>query len=501
MYKLSVPIKSATVTAANRKIYLEQCKNAGVERVFLALGTPIYPIPKHIIENVTAFRSEGFEVGVWINTLGHGEVLSHVVSNDILPEFSQIVNIQGEQLQHANCPLDSKFCKFISKYIADLAKTGTNIVMLDDDFRMSFRGAEIACACPMHLIRIGEILGEDITLEQLRPYVLSGKANKYRDAWLKVQEEGLLTLAEEIRAEVDKESPHVNICVCSSVTGWNVDNMDFNKLIHILAGKNKPIFRLTGAPYWASLKGRFSLISTIETSRTIASFCKDTDIELMAEGDVYPRPRYTSPASHLELFDGVMLGDKSADGILKYMFDYVAGPKFETGYLKLHNDNKDFRKNISEWFKDGANAGVKIITHPHTMKNADLDLSTLAIWSPVPYDGTMISSCGIPTVYRTDGICNSVFGENARSYDLSELKKGTILDAVSAVILSERGVDVGLKNFDKLFDKELSFICTNDPEYRSFISNGKVRFLPTELCDSATPVLYFSEPHKKNITA
>lgn len=285
-----------------------------------------------------------------------------------------------------------------------------------------------------------------------------------------------------------------------SVSGWNVGGLDVIGVTRIFAGKNKPVLRLTGAPYWAAT-GNYTLVAAIEEARMLSSFCDGADIDLMCEGDVYPRPRYTCPASYLELYDAAMRADGGYGGILKYMFDYIAGPDFETGYLKYHNGNKAYAEKLSKCFEGGANAGVRIIARPHTMKDADLNLSSLAAWSPIAFDGAMIASSSIPTIYRGEGICNSVFGENARSYDLSELKKGTVLDAVSAVILTQRGVDVGIKSFGGFVKKNIGRLCTDDPEYISYISDGKVRFLPAELKDSASPLLYSDSPDKNNTLA
>ena len=60
MYKLSVPIMSSTMNEQNRDIYVKQFREAGVERVFVALGTPVEPIPQSLIENVQFLKSEGF---------------------------------------------------------------------------------------------------------------------------------------------------------------------------------------------------------------------------------------------------------------------------------------------------------------------------------------------------------------------------------------------------------------------------------------------------------
>lgn len=495
MFKLSVPISTKTINKDNREIYLKQIREAGVDRIFLCgVGEPVEEIPERIVENVRFFKDNGYDVGIWLASIGHGFVL--IGAADAEEKFSQIETIKGEKMHHANCPMDAEFRTYFAQFVAKLAKTGADIIMLDDDFRMSQREEDVSCACPLHLKRIGEILGEDITREKLFPSVVSGEANKYRDAFLQAQEEGIMLLAKEIRTQVDKESSHVTVCTCTSLSPWNVGGYDVIEVSRILAGKNKPILRLTGAPYWTS-SGRFTLPASIEEARMLASFCKNSGIELMCEGDTYPRPRYICPASYLELYDTAIRADGGYDGILKYMFDYVAGPEFETGYLKYHSDYREYREMISEWFSGGANAGVRVFSYPHTMKDADLDLSSLEAWSPISIDGAMLANNGIPTVYHGEGICNSVFGENARKYDFSELKNGTILDAVSAIILTQRGIDVGIKSYADLTRQPVNYLCTNDPTFKSFIRYADARILSTELQDGAKSVLYMTQKEKQ----
>lgn len=489
MYKISVPFMNKTIHKGNREQYLALIKKAGASRIFLALEENV--IPDTLKENIEFFKAHGYEVGVWFNTTGHGFVFDHLVFQEEEAKFQQMVNVKGQQVQQANCPFDKKFLKFISNFVAEVAKLGPDIVMLDDDFRVSQHGPDFCCACPLHLQRMSEILGEEVTVEKMRPYVLTGKANKYRDAWMQAQRESLIGLAKAIRAKVDEKTPEVLVCNCTAMAPWNADDVDMVEIAHILAGKNKPILRLTGAPYWATGVRRTNpLITTFEIARMLVSFVKDKGIELMSEGDVYPRPRYNCPASYLELYDAVTRADGGYDGILKYMFDYVAGPDFETGYLAMHEENQVFYEKLQEAFKGGANAGVRIMVKPHTMKGADHDLSAPMLRSPVPIDGTMLGQCGIPTIYRGKGVCNSLFGETARTIDLSELENGTILDAVSAVILTERGVDVGLSGAWKMRAQSIGLIRTNNPECGAVITNGKVNVLETALKKEAEPVLF-----------
>lgn len=493
MYKISVPIMCATVCPANRETYVRQCRKAGATRVFLCTSSPMEPLPANLRENVAYFKEQGFEVGIWTDTIGHGFVLTHAENTDDGERFTSMVNILGESRAHAFCPMDAGFRRYIAAHIGVLAGTGADIVMLDDDFRMSQHGDILCCACPAHLHRIGEILGETVTREELRPYLVSGKENKYRSAWMQAQNEGLVALATEIRAEVDRVAPTVTVCTCTAYAPWNVDGADLQKISQILAGKNHPILRLTGAPYWAVKKRRFPLISVFEIARMLAAFCREWDCELMSEGDVYPRPRYTCPASYLELYDAVTRADGGYNGILKYMFDYVSGPEMETGYLKLHGADLPFLDQICTLFSRGVNAGVRVICQPHTMRHADLDLSELRLFTPLPAHGALLGHCGIPTVHGRPGMCNAVFGEHARLLDIGELACGTVLDAVSAVILTQRGVDVGLASYELPEWGVVSFLCDERPESKTFIQDGKVRLLPARLQSGARTVLWSCE--------
>lgn len=501
MYKISVPLMSSTVTATNREVYVQLCREVGAERIFFALNSIFDPISPSLVENVSYFKEQGFEVGVWTNTIGHGFVLSHATTDENDLKFSPIVDITGSVRLHANCPLDGSFKAYISDFIAELAKTGVDIVMLDDDFRMSQHGGELCCACGRHLSRMSELLGENLVRETIRPYVLSGKANRYRDTWLRVQSEGLTELARAIRKKVDAVAPNVTVCTCTALSPWNVDGVNMVEIAKILAGKNLPILRLTGAPYWATKKRKFPLITAFEIARMLASFAEGTGVELMSEGDSYPRPRYTCPASYLELYDGVTRIDGGYNGILKYMFDYVANPECESGYITAHKENRDYLHRLSEMFAGGANAGVRIFAAPHTYRNADLNLGRVTDISPRPLDATIFGCCSIPTIYRGRGVCNSVFGENARSYDREWLEDGTVLDAVSAVILTERGVDVGLKSYGKFSEQTISYLCTKDVTYTSYITDGEVRTLPAVLMENAEPILFSSKPKLEQTVA
>ena len=495
MYKISVPIMATTVTRENRARYAELCKEAGAERIFLATNDLMRGAPRNLKENVEYFQECGFEVGIWTDTLGHGVVLSHVEDADLPSPYTQMVDLFGKQLHHACCPLDPAFQAEAAKRLCALADTGADLIMLDDDFRLSNHGGDLSCGCPLHMERIEKILGEPISLEELRPHLISGKKNKYRSAWLRAQSESLLELASALRKAMDQEHADTTLCFCTAPSLFDVDHIDAKKLAKILAGKNPPLMRMSGAPYWAAKPRRHTLPASIECARLTASFMDDSGIERMAEGDVYPRPRYTCPASFLELYDQAVRVDGGYEGILKYMADYVAGPDFELGYFKFHQQSAPIYQKLPELFPKGANRGVRIQIRPHTYEGADLDLITRPdSRTPYPADGAMLAGCGIPSIYRGKGFCNSVFGENAREYDLSLLKEGTILDATAAMILMERGVDLGIANAGALLERTVSFAHGKDAARKSLVTEGNLRLIDPSLKAGAEAELFYSEP-------
>jgi hypothetical protein len=70
------------------------------------------------------------------------------------------------------------------------------------------------------------------------------------------------------------------------MNSWDIDGTNPDELSRILAGKNKPFYRLIGAPYWAVRKSfGVYLQDAVELERMESSFTRKPDVEIMAEGD------------------------------------------------------------------------------------------------------------------------------------------------------------------------------------------------------------------------
>lgn len=491
MYKISVPIKNTSLTSKTRDDYLKLLKASKIDRVFLVASESYDDEQKtqqliaSIKKNVDFLKDNGIDSAVWIGiTIGHGYLFAGDIRQDAKSN-KPLINLAGQTIGGTSCPLDESFRKRLSKQVADIARSGVKTIMLDDDFRLSVHGGEFCCACDEHMEVISKLCGENVSREQLKELAFNGKPNKYRSAWIKAQGDSLRLLANDIRRAVDEVAPDVSIFPCTSPCTWDVDGTSTVELAKILAGKNRSEARLIGAPYWVTHDARpFSMV--FETERTYAALCRDSGVRIMAEGDVYPRPRYNTPSSHLELFDAVMRADGSFDGILKYMVGYHTSASYDTGYFERHVYNLKVMEEISEIFDGKTACGVYIPTRPSLFANADFSVGVAQERYTQPLAGNVLTSLSIPTTYDSQhGVCAAVFGEEARHVCADVIEKGAVLDGVAAVILKEQGIDVGLVGERRFESIRANATVPADESEKAFVLHKSARLLKTDLKTTA----------------
>lgn len=446
MYKISVPIMNDNVTGDTREKVLTELKRFGTERVFLALNTyEMDPdkraaVYERLADNCRFFKENGLETGAWIWTFW-------VRGNH---DFRNMRSITGKEISEFMCPTDENFVSFACDYIKGIAACGVDLIQFDDDFRYGFLSDSPACLCDKHIAMINDIAGEHLTLAEIRDCILSGSKNKVRDAWLKVNGDAFRNFAASIRRTVDEVNPQIRVGACACMSAWDIDGTDAYELARILAGGTRPFVRLIGAPYWAVNKGwGNALQDVVELERMESAWTKCGDIEIMAEGDAFPRPRTQCPASYLEGYDTAIRASGCTDGILKYGIDYYSDVEYECGYAKFHERNRDLYQQIDRFFGGKCGCGVRVyesmkkisdMTMP-TKVNAEVNVQELFFSKAA----RTLAFNTIPTVYEGEGVCGIVFDENARTLPLAAAKNGLILDIAAAEILMERGVDVGIE--------------------------------------------------------
>lgn len=470
MYKISVPAGNGAMMRYGPESTLAALKRFDAERVFISVGSYIKN-EEHKKKSFEAlkkhteyFKFNGLEVGAWLWTF-----MFYSGS-----PYQYMVGIDGAEYKQQACPKDEKFVEFASEYIKEIAKCGVDLIMFDDDFRYGFHNVYPACLCPLHLKAISDITGETLTREEINAHIMTGGKNKYRDAYIKANGDAFRHFARKIREAADEVNPDVRVGFCTCMTGWDVDGVDAAEIARLLAGdKTKPFVRLIGAPYWAA-QGSWGhkLADTVEMERMESVWTKSDDIEIMAEGDAFPRPRMNTPASYLENYDTAIRASGCTDGILKYGIDYTSKPDTEQGYAKMHERNRAVYKWIDENFK-GVSDGVRVFTSMKKLSDVKMPTKVNYIYNPdflvFPYASRTLAYCSVPTTFTGKGTYTAVFDENARALPEDMLGDGLLLDIAAAEILTERGFDCGIRNIgepihadSEIFSDENEIISVRD---------------------------------------
>ena len=447
MYKVTVPIIIDS-KGFNKEKVLSELKRSGAHRIALALEREVGSafsserVLNHLKELIKYYKDNSIEVLVWL-----GETFGHSTAEIKGAQYSTIRHIDGTNTG-AFCPMDEKFTEDFCTWVKNVALCGADMIMLDDDFRLTARGDSGGCCCDLHMKSLRDELGEDISVSQLYSLVCSGNTNKYRDAWIKVQADSLINFSKKLRAALDTVNPDARLSFCAN-PDWFTHGGITLELCNVMAGNTKPFLRTICAPYWTS---GFSqpLGNIVEYERIQLDWCKNLGIEIMTEGDAYPRPRYKCPAVKLEFFD-MILRATGCDGILKYMLDYVSDTDYETGYIDAMTKNIPLYDSIERIFSNKNCIGVRPYNSYKTFKTEYLppdkkDNYNRVSWHIMSASSRFAAENSLPTSYDGNGV-NIVFGENARYINPELFTNGNIIDIEAARILIELGYDVGIDSF------------------------------------------------------
>lgn len=465
MYKISVPMTNCNIKRAGREKLLSEIRRFDADRVFLALSCYEPDEAKkqqaldELADNAAFFKAQGFEVGAWIWTFWIQAESA----------FRDMRTIKGKDITGHKCPTDEAFVRFACDYIRDIAKTGVDLIMFDDDFRYGFQSDAAACLCDGHIARINALTGEEKTREELETYITTGGKNKYRDAFLQVNGDVFRDFAKAVRSAVDTVDENMRVGFCACMSSWDLDGTTADEIARLLAGNTKPFVRLIGAPYWAAMTAWGNhLQDVIELERMESVWTRKGNIEIFSEGDAYPRPRLYTPASFVEGFDTALRASGCTDGILKYGQDYISNAGYESGYAVFHERNCAFYKQLDTYFVPKTSVGVRVYESMNKIADA---VTPTAVNDKIDIESIFFSKAArtlahnaIPTVYEGDGVCGIVFDENARHLPLSALKNGLIADLAAAEILMQRGIDVGLEKINGIAKgvREEHFLCDDN---------------------------------------
>ena len=453
-FEVTVPVGGYRTAPEKLRCEFDSVKKLDSERIVFVAGVMMRDdkkraeIVERVRQNVIDAKKDGFrETAAWFWSFWCSDTKG----------FTTMTASNGWTSDHICCPLDPGFRQVARSMVQDFARTGVDMVLIDDDYRYgNYQDDELVCTCARHMALVEKKLGEKITPAELKKKAMTGGRNRWRDAWMDANGEAFRDYAAFLRSCVDEVNPKVRLGLCACMSHWDNDGVDAATTARILAGKTRPFLRLISAPYWASPSGPHyygcNLQGVIEFERMERSWVKGDDIEVVSEGDTYPRPRWTTGSSHLELFDLALRADGRFSGILKYAVDYD-DPTRDGGYVARHVRNRPLYKEVA-WRFDGKKAvGVRIYEEMNRLREAVLDGDLAGNTKFLGTFGSKAAMCcgdlAIPTVWEGEGLAGMAFGENVRYVPAAARRRGLVIDAWAARILMAQGVDVGVKAWGK----------------------------------------------------
>jgi hypothetical protein len=156
------------------------------------------------------------------------------------------------------------------------------------------------------------------------------------------------------------------------------------------------------------------------------------------------------------------------------MFDYTSRIDFETGYAQRHCRNKKHYDEINKRFRGKNAVGLRVFERTSLFPFVDFSngftLNRLCINSHLPtMSQEMCVDNSIPTTYSSDNSGASIaFGENGHFLTDDIMQKGVILDATSAIILHNKGVDVGFSSYRNVQSPSVEYFREED----DFVATG-----------------------------
>ena len=511
---LSVPVAIERVTDENMDAHVEEFKRVHADRIFLCMFKNFMDPPEKLDKQLKKFgvfrdkiHAAGMEAGIWLDDFGHGaSEIGYKVANK---RYTPLEGVFGKS-RDSFCPLDKNFERDYKAYLKRIAEAGPDIIMFDDDYRFSVRDYGIGCFCRLHRKALYEKTGKRYGKLRLFNKLYTGPGNALRDAWMSISAESLLSFARSMRETVDSVDENIRLGCCMCLDTLDFLGTDALTLAKAFAGKTKPYFRTIGAPYWQAMAEWGDARAVAEYTRQEMAWFDGEDVEIFAEGDVFPRPRYVVPANYLECYDAYLHADGKG-GILKYMFDYNYELGYETGYVDHHVKNYDTIRKIAEAFEGKKQVGIELYEPMKKFSTWDVDKKFLPqkdFLPPQPerkigrfFDGFIrkpyyavmnyveknrllptcsfgraqrLFSVGMPALYTPSSGAVVCFGESARSLPVRYLDRGVVLDSRGAEILSKRGVDVGFISAERIYDDKEEFSFGTD---MSIKKNGFIRAL------------------------
>ncbi len=443
---------------------LRQKEEAGLTKFALSLsyhpqGTPARNlIPKYcnaVKQVVSMLDGKGIELGALIqSTQGHGWNGKVPLTEE---PWQQIIMSDGEKSPRM-CPMDPGFRAYVSEAIRETVKAGVTFLLVDDDFGMRVN----ECLCPLHLKRISQELGKEISLEYAQKIVKRPWNDPEFMTIARLRYELAIEFAKDIRAAIDSVNPDIRCGLCTPWAGYGF----VGDSAITLAGKTKPFIRINNAIY--GMCNILHFIYLFQGTHRV-KYQAPGVTEFIDEADTFPQNYYSESAMafHAHIVNALLCGLQGCKlwtAEFNNPVDLKQQKRYENYLLKYKKYYNTLLNTVNgiQWL--GASGQLfRPLYANHTglcagaLNTQDWCTDSLANFAfPVRY------------VEAGEGGVYSITAKDVAHLDDEKLKKllagNLLIDSTAAKALTKRGFEslMGVRATDG--DDKFSFELEKDPE-------------------------------------
>ena len=250
--------------------------------------------------------------------------------------FQLMVDPLGNVSSCCVCPLCPNWRKYIVEIFKLYASIKPNIIFIDDDFRYHNHSPLVwgGCFCDLHLEKMSERVGKQVTREELVEKVLKpGKPHPWRKIWLDIFNESLVSLAIELRNAVKSVSKNTKLgLMCSDPTVHAAEGRNWDELLKALCDDDVIIVRPHVKPYSESSPLLYHEAFAL-TLHTITLLPENSYVYPEIENFPYTRFSKSVTQTRLQITFSLTIG---SEGVMLNLFDFMGnGVSVAVSYTHL----------------------------------------------------------------------------------------------------------------------------------------------------------------------
>ncbi len=352
------------------------------------------------------------------------------------------------------CPLCENWQAYIAELYARYARLSPEIVWVEDDFRLHNHEPLDwgGCFCEEHMRLYSQRAGKPLSREAFVAGVLQpGGIHPYRQIWLDVSRESLLSAARAIGQAVRAEAPEVKVGLMSSVPHVHAaEGRDWPALIDTLAAGRPGVCRIHLPGYQelapAKYLQNFNMVSLL-TRALLPPGC-----EVYPELENFPYSRYAKSRrfTRFQLLSSLALG---VNGMTIDLYDLNGnGIVWAEGYQDTLREAKHYLCHMNDLgIFSGGRLGVQVMVSPdsaytlHTRQGRRME----ELYPEEVFFAGLLPAMGVPVAYCQNkavvGEILAVSGQYLRNLSCAEIEtlfaqNFVILNGDAAAVLCELGL-------------------------------------------------------------